>query len=79
MQAAAALARKVANVALYRMSGKRYTTGKANGDQGMKQAYVNGEPISREAVQFELDRLVKFYATHGMSQAEIKKIGRAHV
>ena len=39
----------------------------------MKQAYVNGEPISREAVQFELDRLVKFYATHGMSQAEIRK------
>ena len=27
----------------------------------MKQAYVNGEPIPREAVQFELDRLVKFY------------------
>ena len=39
----------------------------------MKQAYVNGEPISREAVQFELDRLVKFYVTHGMSQDEIKK------
>lgn len=39
----------------------------------MKQAYVNGQPISREAVQFELDRLVKFYATHGMSQAEIRK------
>ena len=39
----------------------------------MKQAYVNGEPISREAVQFELDRLVKFYVTHGMSQEEIKK------
>ena len=39
----------------------------------MKRAYVNGEPISREAVQFELDRLVKFYATHGMSQTEIRK------
>jgi len=39
----------------------------------MKQAYVNGEPISREAVQFELDRLVKFYASHGMRQDEIKK------
>ena len=34
----------------------------------MKQAIVNGEPISREAVQFELDRLVKFYLGHGMSQ-----------
>jgi peptidyl-prolyl cis-trans isomerase C len=39
----------------------------------MKQAYVNGEAISREAVQFELDRLVKFYASHGMRQDEIKK------
>ena len=39
----------------------------------MKQAYVTGEPSSREAVQFELDRLVKFYATHGMSQTEIRK------
>lgn len=38
----------------------------------MKQAYVNGEAISREAVQFELDRLVKFYASHGMRQEEIK-------
>ena len=39
----------------------------------MKQAYVNGEPIPREAVQFELDRLVKFYLSHGMGQEEIKK------
>ena len=39
----------------------------------MKQAYINGEPISREAVQFELDRLVKFYMSHGMSQDQIKK------
>ena len=39
----------------------------------MKQAYVNGEPIPREAVQFELDRLVKFYVSHGMGQEEIKK------
>ncbi len=39
----------------------------------MKQAYVNGEPISREAVQFELDRLVKFYSSHGTPQEEIKK------
>ncbi|MGN0847167.1 MAG: peptidylprolyl isomerase [Kiritimatiellia bacterium] len=39
----------------------------------MKQAYVNGEPISKEAVQFELDRLVKFYTSHGMSHAEVKK------
>lgn len=39
----------------------------------MKQAIVNGEPISLEAVQFELDRLVKFYLGHGMSQDEIRK------
>ncbi len=39
----------------------------------LKQAFVNGEPIAREAVQFELDRLVKFYASHGMNQDEIKK------
>ena len=38
----------------------------------MKQAYVNGEPISKEAVQFELDRLVKFYSEHGMRPDEIK-------
>lgn len=38
----------------------------------MKQAYVNGEPISKEAVQFELDRLVKFYSEHGMCPDEIK-------
>lgn len=39
----------------------------------MKQAYVNGELISQEAVQFELDRLVKFYMSHGMTQEEVKK------
>jgi len=39
----------------------------------MKQAVVNGEPISREAVQFEFDRLVKFYSSHGMSPDEIRK------
>ncbi len=39
----------------------------------MKQAYINGTPISREAVQFELDRLVKFYSSHGMRPDEIKK------
>ena len=39
----------------------------------LKQAYVNGQVISREAVQFELDRLVKFYTSHGMRPDEIKK------
>ena len=37
----------------------------------MKTAYVNGTPISREAVQFELDRLIKFYVTHGTSKETI--------
>ena len=39
----------------------------------MKKATVNGEPISGEAVAFELDRLVKFYLSHGMSYDEVKK------
>ena len=38
----------------------------------MKQAYVNGEPISQQAVQFELDRLMKFYLSHGMRKEEIQ-------
>jgi parvulin-like peptidyl-prolyl isomerase len=39
----------------------------------MKKAIVNGVEISGEAVQFELDRLVRFYMTHGMSLEEVKK------
>ena len=39
----------------------------------MKKAIVNGQEISGEAVGFELDRLVKFYMSHGMSAAEIKQ------
>ena len=38
----------------------------------MKTAVVNGEPISEEAVQFELDRLVRFYMSHGMTMDEVK-------
>lgn len=38
----------------------------------MKQATVNGEKISNEAVQFELDRLVRFYMSHGMTMEEVK-------
>ena len=34
---------------------------------------VNGQVISREAIQFELERLVRFYAEHGMSQDEIRE------
>ena len=39
----------------------------------MKHAIVNGQEISGEAVQFELDRLVRFYMGHGMSMDEIKQ------
>ena len=38
----------------------------------MKHAIVNGQEISGEAVQFELDRLVRFYMGHGMSMDEVK-------
>ena len=39
----------------------------------MKKATVNGQEISGEAVQFELDRLVRFYMSHGMTIEEVKK------
>ena len=39
----------------------------------MKKAIVNGQEISGEAVQFELDRLVRFYMSHGMSMDEVKR------
>ena len=39
----------------------------------MKHAIVNGVEISGEAVQFELDRLVRFYMSHGMTMEEVKK------
>ena len=39
----------------------------------MKHAIVNGVEISGEAVQFELDRLVRFYMSHGMSMDEVKQ------
>lgn len=38
----------------------------------MRKAIVNGDEISAEAVHFELDRLVRFYLTHGMSYDEVK-------
>ena len=39
----------------------------------MKKAFVNGHEIPGEAVGFELDRLVKFYMSHGMTMEELKK------
>lgn len=39
----------------------------------MKTAKVNGVAITAEAVQFELERLVKFYYAHGFKKDEIRK------
>ena len=39
----------------------------------MKHAIVNGVEIGGEAVQFELDRLVRFYMSHGMTMDEVKQ------
>ena len=39
----------------------------------MKKAIVNGVEIGGEAVQFELDRLVRFYMSHGMTMDEVKQ------
>ena len=39
----------------------------------MKHATVNGVEIVGESVQFELDRLVRFYMSHGMTMDEVKK------
>ena len=41
----------------------------------MKQAYVNGELISPEAVQFEMDRLMKFYLEHETERKRIEDNG----
>jgi len=38
----------------------------------MKTAVVNGQVISGEAVAFELERLVKFYASHGWSADDVR-------
>ena len=39
----------------------------------MKTAIVNGQEIAADAVQFELDRLVKFYMSHGMTVDEVRR------
>lgn len=38
----------------------------------MKIAKVNGFEVNKQAVGFELDRLVRFYMSHGMTTQEIK-------
>ena len=39
----------------------------------IKRAFVNGEPIPREAVEHEFDRLARLYAESGMPGEELKK------
>lgn len=39
----------------------------------MKKTFVNGKEIGGGAVRFELDRLVKFYVSHGMTMEEVKR------
>lgn len=39
----------------------------------MKTAIVNGQEVTAEAVQFELDRLARFYMSHGMTMDEVRK------
>lgn len=38
----------------------------------MQTVKVNGQVIPEEAIQFELERLVRFYTEHGMSQDQIR-------
>ena len=38
----------------------------------MQKVTVNGQVIPQEAIQFELERLVRFYAEHGTSQEQIR-------
>ena len=38
----------------------------------MKTAIVNGQTISPDAINFELDRLVRFYTSHGMTIDEVR-------
>jgi parvulin-like peptidyl-prolyl isomerase len=38
----------------------------------MQTVKVNGQVIPQEAIQFELERLVRFYSEHGMSQEQIR-------
>ena len=38
----------------------------------MKTAIVNGQTISPDAINFELDRLVRFYMSHGMTIDEVR-------
>ena len=39
----------------------------------MKRVFVNGTEIAHGAVRFELDRLLRFYRSHGIPEPEIEK------
>ena len=38
----------------------------------MQKITVNGQVISPEAIQFDLERLIRFHAEHGMPQEQIR-------
>lgn len=38
----------------------------------MRKVKVNGQEIPEDAIQFELERLVRFYAEHGMPQDQVR-------
>ena len=38
----------------------------------MQTVKVNGQVIPQEAIQFELERLIRFYSEHGMSQEQVR-------
>ena len=39
----------------------------------MSKVFVNGQEIADDAINFEMDRLVRFYMSHGMTMEEVKK------
>ena len=43
-----------------------------HGKGDMQKIKVNGQAIPQEAIQFELERLVRFYAEHGMPEDQIR-------
>ena len=38
----------------------------------MAKITVNGEPITDDMIQYEVERLIRFHAEHGMSQEQIR-------
>ena len=51
--------------------GRRCKAGK--GTEKMKKAKIDGSPVPESAVEFELERLLKFYRENGMKAVELKR------